>query len=149
MTCRHPVYIFYIFIIAQISADVQIQYGIGCYILLCPKFGAAFLRTYSKMTMTAAAITAPDTIQIIIADVIGTISNSDGSNANARNVPAAIVTQINTRSILHGKQLFTTAAIEIKISSRYMTVRHCTAENGANKLVIIIITVTAMPKGAA
>ena len=82
-------------------------------------------------------------------NVIGTISNSDGSNANARNVPAAIVTQINTRSILHGKQLFTTAAIEIKISSRYMTVRHCTAENGANKLVIIIITVTAMPKGAA
>ena len=60
-----------------------------------------------------------------------------------------IVTQINARSFVNGIQLFMTAAMEITIRSRYMTVLFTSGENGAARLSAAIITAAASPNGSA
>ena len=53
---------------------------------------------------------------------MGFTSNSSGRIFSARKVPPTMVMHRNARSGLNGQQLLITAAMEIIISSRYITV---------------------------
>lgn len=69
--------------------------------------------------------------------------------ARPPKVPITIVMQMKVRRPLNGIQLFTTAAMEIKISRKYMTVCRCSTVNGAMILVTATIAVTVRANGSA